>query len=181
MVDSVGRVFAAVPLAPDARLSLSAQLESLEIPGKVAPPGNWHVTIRFLGTIDEPTYDRFLAELATSDLPRPFPVRLSGIGGFPNRRKATVVWVGVVAGGSHLARINDLAEEACLSAGLGEEDRPFHPHVTLARVRPPRSIEHLDGAVVELSFSADRLVVYRSHLGRGAARYEALEEFSLST
>lgn len=181
MVELIGRVFAAVPLSPDARLALSDQLGRLDIPGVVAPPSNWHITIRFLGTIDESTYERFVGAVAEVDLPHSFGVRLSGIGAFPNSRRAAVVWVGVKSGGSQLALLNEIAEDASQAAGLIEEDRPFHPHVTLSRVRPPRAIGHLEEVALDVSYPADRLVVYRSHMGRGGARYEPLEEFSLSS
>ena len=178
-MEAVGRVFAAVPLSPGARLDLADQLRDLDIPGRRVPVENWHLTLRFLGTIDESTFERFLHGLSRRELPRTFLVSLGGLGGFPNPRRATVVWIGVEAGVDQLAVLNDIAEESAQAAGLDPEERPYRPHLTLSRVRPPQGMGHLLGADVQVRYQADRLVVYKSHMGRGGASYEPLEEFML--
>lgn len=159
-------------------MALAERISSLSIPGSVAPPENWHVTLRFLGIVDQVIYERFLSALDVADQ-APFPIRLGGIGAFPNIRKATVVWVAIEEGAEGLATLSAIAEEAAQSAGLASEERPFHPHLTLARVRPPADIRALAGTAVELGWRCDRVVVYRSHTGRGGARYEPLETLRL--
>ena len=133
-----------------------------KFPGDWSRAENWHLTARFLGTVDEITYDRFLGELAQADLPDAFPVRLGRIGGFPNSKRANVVWVGVERGDQQMAIINEIAEEAAQSVGLAPEDRPFHPHLSLSRVRPPRGVTHLLDEDVDLRWSVDEVVVYQS-------------------
>lgn len=179
-MENVGRVFAAVPLSPDARLALAEQLSDVEIPARLAPPENWHVTLRFLGTVDQVTYERFLAAVSESELPSSFTVALDSVGAFPNPRRAAVVWAGLARGEAELGTLNGVCEAAAQAAGLPAEERPFHPHVTLARVRPPRSVTHLTDATLDVSYRADRLVVYRSHMGGGPVRYEPLEEYALA-
>lgn len=176
-MELVRRVFAAVPIPGEARLDLAHQLHGLDIPGRLAPTENWHLTLRFLGAIDETTFEKFLHGLSRRDLPDAFALSLKGLGGFPNQRRASVVWVGVESGLEQLEMLNELTEEAAQEAGLGAEERPYRPHLTISRVRPPRSITHLEGEQVRVGYRADRLVVYQSHLGRGGARYEAIEEF----
>lgn len=178
MVESVGRVFVAVPLPPEVRMALADALDPVAIPGRVAPPENWHITLRFLGTVDQMTYERFLAGLDVEGR-EPFRVQLGGVGVFPNARRATVVWVGIEKGGPELAALNAVAEEAALLAGLEPEERPFHAHLTLARVRPPADIRDLEGLMVDLGWRCDRITVYRSRPGRGGARYEPLETVRL--
>ena len=68
---------------------------------------------------------------------------------------------------------------AAQKAGLEPEDRPFRSHLTLSRVRPPQGIGHLMDEQIDLSWTGDRVVVYRSHLGDGPARYEEMEIFRL--
>ena len=180
MVEVVGRVFAAVPLSPEARLALARQIEDLDIPGKVSRAENWHLTLRFLGTVDRVTYERFLHAIGDQEHPEPFTVSFDGLGAFPNTRRAAVVWAGVDQGIVELELLNELAESAAQAAGLAAEERPYRPHLTLARVRPPQNIAQLESSILDVSYLADRMVVYRSNLGRGGARYEALEEFRLS-
>jgi 2'-5' RNA ligase len=173
------RVFAAVPLPNEVRQALVERIAGLDIPGKLAPPENWHLTLRFLGAVDDVTFDRFLAGLAPVEEVRSFRVRLTGYGAFPNPRRSTVVWTGVDEGVNELTRLNEMAEEAAQAAGLSPEERPYHPHVTLSRVRPPANSEHLLGEDLDLAWRCDRVVVYESRLGGGTARYEPLETFDL--
>jgi 2'-5' RNA ligase len=175
-----GRVFAAVPLPHEIKLALVDRVNGLDIPGKVVPPENWHITLRFLGSVDQVAYERFLAALAEVEMPMPFSIRLAGLGGFPNPRKATVVWAGVTDNSGFLGELNEITENAAQSAGLGPEERPFHPHVTLARVRPEKDITQLVEQHVDLEWRADQLVIFRSILGQGGAKYEVLERFGFS-
>jgi 2'-5' RNA ligase len=174
----VGRVFLAAPLPPEIRFALAERIAEMPLPGKVGPPENWHITLRFLDTIDRVTYERFIAGMdpvaETS-----FAVRLHGFGAFPKPKKATVFWAGVGDGSAQLAMINEQAEEAALGAGLAPEERPFHPHLTLSRIRPPVDVRELVAVELSLSWRCEQLVVYRSHLGRGPARYEALDSLNL--
>lgn len=179
MVDGlVGRVFLAAPLPPEIRFALAERVAEMPIPGKVGPADNWHITLRFLDTVDRVTYERFLAGMdpvaETS-----FGIRLDGFGAFPNERKATVFWAGVTAGSTQLALINEQAEEAALGAGLLPEERPFHPHVTLSRIRPPVDVRDIVDEELQLSWRCQTLVMYRSHLGRGPAHYEPLDSLDL--
>lgn len=180
MVETVGRIFAAVPIPTETRMALADRVASLDIPGKVAPVENWHITLRFLGMIDEVTYDRFLAGLSEAERWSSFWVRLSGFGAFPRASRATVVWAGVSDGSDQLSELNEIVEDAARGAGLEGEDRPFHPHLTLSRVRPPADAGHLLDEPLDLAWFCDRLVVYRSHLGGGPARYETLETFGFA-
>jgi len=174
----VGRVFVAVELPPEIRHALNEQVAAMPIPGRVVPPANWHITVRFLDTVDRVTYERYLAAL---DPPAEtaFHVTLDGFGAFPRAKKATVFWAGVGDGASQLAMLNEQAEEAALMAGLSPEERPFHPHVTLSRIRPPADVRRIVDADLTLSWRCERVVVFRSHLGRGGATYEPLDSMDL--
>jgi 2'-5' RNA ligase len=178
-LDTVGRVFVAVPLPPEIRHALAERVSEMRIPGKVGPPENWHITLRFLDTIDQVTYERFLRELEVVGDEFAFPLTLEGFGAFPNPRKATVFWVGVGRGAAELALLNEIIEEAALASGLLPAERPFHPHLTLARIRPPVDVRELAEEELTLSLRCDHVVVYRSHLGRGPARYEPLDSVNL--
>lgn len=174
-----GAIFAAVPPTVETRLAVAEAISDLAIPGRLAPPENWHLTLRYLGRIDEVTYERFLHGLVEVGSQPAFGVSLGEIGAFPNARRATVVWVGVEDGGDALARLAETADEAAVAAGLDSEERPFRPHLTLARVRPPADVTGLVGMTVKARWLADRVVVYRSVAGGRGARYEPLETFRL--
>jgi 2'-5' RNA ligase len=177
--DLVGRVFVAAPLPADVRFALGERISEMSIPGKVGPQQNWHVTLRFLDTVDLVTYERFLSELERVGEQFSFPISLQGFGAFPKPRKATVFWAGIGRGAIDISLLNELAEDAAVGAGLLPEERPFHPHVTLARIRPPDDVRDLVDEDLDLGWRCDHVVVYRSHLGRGPARYEPLDSVSL--
>lgn len=176
---ALGRVFVAAPLPPEIRFVLSERIDEMPIPGKIGPPENWHVTLRFLDSIDQVTYERFLSELERIGKQFSFPISLHGFGAFPKPRKATVFWAGIGQGTSDISLLNEIAEDAAIGSGLLPEERPFHPHVTLSRIRPPADVRDLLDEEVDFSWRCDRVVVYRSHLGRGPARYEPLDSVDL--
>lgn len=182
MVEPLDRVFVAAPLPDQPRLALAALLGSVSVPGRVVPPENWHLTLRFLGRIDRVTYERVVAGIDESELGRRFVLGLAGIGAFPRPKKATVTWVGVSRGMERLAELAVIADDAATGAGLEPEERPFRPHLTLSRIRPPEDVTTLveEGTDIAVAWRCETIVVYRSDLGRGGARYEPLETFPLS-
>lgn len=174
------RIFAGIPLPTETRMALAERIEDLDIPGKVAPAENWHLTLRFLGRVDQVTYERFLSGLQAVEAESSFPISVNRFGAFPRAKRGTVVWVGIERGERELSILNEIAEEAAVAAGLEPEDRPFHPHVTLSRLRPPADVRWLEHEPVDLRWKCDRVVVFQSHLGGGPARYDPLETFELS-
>jgi 2'-5' RNA ligase len=178
-VETIGRVFAATPLPAEIRLALAASTASMEIPGKTVPPENWHVTLRYLGRVDQIVFERFLHGLSGANDHEAFRIGIDRLGAFPNARRATVVWAGIGAGAERLAALNQIAEGAAVGAGLAPEERPFHPHLTLSRVRPPEDVGALIGGGLRLDWVCDRVVVYESRQERGGVRYDPLETIGL--
>jgi len=163
-------------------MALADRLGHIDLPGKVVPPGNWHITLRFLGNVDQVGYERFLGAIDSADLGRSFRVGLRGLGAFPRPGSATVVWIGVEKGRDRLQYLAEVSEESARVAGLVAEERPFRPHLTLSRVRPEQDVGGLieRSGEVGIEWRCESVVVYRSHLGRGGARYEPLETLLLS-
>lgn len=138
-----GRAFAAIVPPPEAVAELTHHLDGVPLPGRPVPPPNWHVTLRFAGQVDAVTYERWLAALDEALLPEPFTATVAGFGAFPKARRATVLWLGVR--GEGLAELAASVDEAAAQAGLGNEERPFRGHLTLARLRPPADVTGLTG------------------------------------
>jgi 2'-5' RNA ligase len=178
-------LFIAVPLTDDVRAGLVAHLTDSAgdrpLPGKPVRPDNWHMTLRFLGQTDQLSYEKVLAALTEFEPERPFTVRFGGLGAFPRPARATVLWMAITTGADRLVRLAAVAEEVARRAGFAPEDRPFHPHLTLSRIRPHQDVRPLVERVPAFpaTLAVDRVVVYRSHLGRGGAKYEQLERIDL--
>ena len=105
-------------------------------------PEQAHVTMAFLGDIDEdrlPALERELSAAVDDADVDPFTVRYGGLGVFPNLDYISVVWLGVEQGGDRLARLHEAVENRTTAMGFDADDHEFTPHVTLARM------EHADG------------------------------------
>jgi 2'-5' RNA ligase len=179
VVEQLRRLFLGVPLGDEVGAMLAQHLQEHHLPGRAVPPGNWHLTVRFLGMVDQTVMERLIAELDQSDLGGSFQVALGGIGAFPRPAKASVIWLALAKGSERLSELNEIAEEASQAVGLAPEDRPFAPHLTLSRLRPEMDVRADLAAYrpVPFRWNAGELVLYESHMGRGGAVYEPLEKF----
>lgn len=179
----------AVPLADDARAAVRALVGEVAGDPRVAAAGRlrWavgdhlHLTVRFLGATAPGRVADVAAAAAAAAAPQaPFEVRLVGAGGFPSDARPRVVWLGLASGVPELAALAARLGDELAARGWPAEDRPFRPHLTLARADgipgAGRAVDALAAAAATLdaAWTADRLVVYRSELGRGPARYVPL-------
>jgi RNA 2',3'-cyclic 3'-phosphodiesterase len=185
VVEAVRRLFVAMPVDDDTRHAMAALLAERVprgLPGRVVAPENWHVTLRFVGWADDRTQDLITAALDGADLGARFRVGWGGLGAFPGPRRARVLWVGIDEGAAKAVALAGRVEEALETAGLPPADRPFHPHLTVSRLRPTQDVTPIVESVAPLGVTTavDRVTLFESHLGRGGARYEMVEEFPLT-
>lgn len=179
------RVFFGIELPDEVRHRLAVQLEHpvrrRALPGRRVPPDNWHLTLRFIGLAGEAECDRMLAALDEAELGGPFRLALGGLGAFPKPAKAAVVWLGVTSGSERLTELAERCEDAAVAVGFPAEDRPFHPHVTLSRVRPPGDVRSLVADYeARAAFEVTAVTLFRSvQQHRRPNRYEVLETVAL--
>ena len=147
---------------------------------KWVPKLNQHVTLKFLGSTWPRLVDWVHETIAgAARANEPVRTRVTGLGAFPNERRARVLWAGLHDADGRLARIAATIDEA-LAREFAPEKRAFTPHLTVARFEPTVQLEGLEDVVLESEpFDVDRIVLYRSHLRRPAPLYEPLEEFPL--
>jgi 2'-5' RNA ligase len=177
------RLFVAADVPPEVAQQLKEAIGPLRERiglGRWTPPEKWHVTLKFLGS----TYPRLVewvrssvAEVAAGH--PPFATSLDGLGAFPTERRAKVLWAGLsdheVGFASLAGRLN-----GALAREFAPEKRELTPHLTVARFDRPIALPELPhDDVWSEEFPVDRIVLYRSHLGRGGSRYEPLDEYHL--
>ena len=180
------RLFVAVDLAPDVRDALAEAVAPLrkDFPkARWVPPQNWHMTLKFLGSVPPELSDRVSAsvgEVATAA--EPFETHLRDLGGFPNERRGRVLWAGLWDPEGHLAALASALDDA-LEPEFEIDDREFTAHLTIARFDPlvPLGPMLASIEVPQASFVVDRLVLYRSHLRRPAPYYESLYGYRLGS
>ncbi|MEW5989800.1 MAG: RNA 2',3'-cyclic phosphodiesterase [Chloroflexota bacterium] len=189
----VPRLFVAVPIPPDVGAQVGRVLA--EARAELGDEGRrirWvqleglHVTLRFLGPTPAdrvPDVAAALERAVTGEAP--FEVRLAGAGAFPAAARPRALWLGIRSGADALGRLAEALDAELRAAGWGVEARPFRPHLTIARTDGARAgsaaAMALEAAAstLDAGFTATAVVLYRSHLGSGPARYEVLREAPL--
>jgi 2'-5' RNA ligase len=128
------RLFVGIGFSPELKLRLSLLCSGM--PGaKWVDPGNFHLTLRFIGETGESVaadIDEALARLRAHR----FTLQLAGTGIFGSGDKPRSLWVGVERS-PELVALRDKIEQALIRLGLPPEPRKFSPHVTLARLHKP--------------------------------------------
>jgi 2'-5' RNA ligase len=180
------RAFVALVPPDDALAELAAAVAVLPHEPRLrwSPRGQWHLTLAFLGEVDELARDR-LAERLARAARRHAPVELALAGG--GRFGDRVLWAGVDGDRAGLRLLAGSVRAAARRAGLPVDDRPYRPHLTLARARPPEpDLRPLAGALrgfVGRAWAVSALHMVRSDLGAGpggAARHEIVATWELT-
>jgi RNA 2',3'-cyclic 3'-phosphodiesterase len=183
-------LFVGVPLPDDAMTAVADIVDDIRAQGLPAGARDvrWvrldglHLTLRFLGPTAEPlvgpTADAVAEAAAAAD--GPIRLELTGAGSFPRAARPRTLWVGVGGDTEGLARLAAVTEKALVAAGWLPDDRPFRPHLTLARSDGvsvgPIVAGRLSAAMAgrTIPCQVDRLGLFESVTGDGPARYVPL-------
>ena len=197
------RIFIGIDLDPEVRARIERFLEGVE---GFAPDARWvrpeslHITLKFIG---EQPLERVevLAERLRRIESIAFEIRAGGFGFFPTAKAPRVFWIGIHAG-PQLAELAKSIDIATAELGVPREDRPYSPHLTLARARAGRSsgspkwrkgdgpnttfavLEKRLAAMGELNFgamTAQEFILYQSHLSPKGSKYTKLQRFPMKT
>jgi len=127
------RVFVAIDL-PDSLQRVLVDLDPHIRGVRWSQGSQMHLTLGFFGKVADDVDLRLREKLGAIEF-KAFFLPMVGLGKFPARGRSNVVWIGVGAGHPHLFQLYKRVQEASFQSGLEPEERPFHPHVTLARCR----------------------------------------------
>ena len=144
------RAFIAIELSSAVRQAVrdfQNRLKTLTPPRSVrwTVPENIHLTLHFLGDIDETQVKPVAAEIgATAGQHPSFELLLGGLGCFPNVRRPRVLWIGLLERNQVLTDLQlELGESLRRAVGFTPDARPYAPHLTLGRVKKGISARHL--------------------------------------
>jgi RNA 2',3'-cyclic 3'-phosphodiesterase len=190
------RLFIAVPVADDVRTAVGALMEEVAgapIDQRAFGQPRWvgleglHLTLRFLGaTPDERQADVASAVAAGTAGVGDFQIVLSGGGSFPDAFRPRVLWLGIIEGSSELTDLARRLGAALAPLGWPLDDRPFTPHLTLARTDGVPGADERARRLVDMAgdkrlpWQADRVVLYKSLVGHGPTHYEILATSKLT-
>ena len=182
------RLFVALELPAAVRENLAALLESLRA---VSPqtrwvrPENLHVTLKFMGEVPETKLAATRSALAGVRSDQLTTVDFRGLGFFPNEKHPRVFWAGIEASPNLKTLAADI-ERAMEKLGIPREQRPFSPHLTLARFEPPGLPDKLRFAIQENaarefgSLRTNQYHLIESKLKPSGAEYTTLESFAFT-
>jgi len=169
----------------DALAALIREIEGTGAQIRTVDPEIIHVTLKFLGDVEEKMVPDILGCMREAAVGRsPFRVKLSKVGAFPSPSNARVVWVGM-EGAEPMKLIASKLEDCLAPLGFPKEQRGFTAHVTVGRMKGPRGMarvkelimENQDKGFGEAAFHSVRLK--KSVLGPNGPHYSTVEEVEL--
>jgi len=181
------RSFIAIEVPPDVQEALGRieeRLRSAEAQVGWVEPCNIHLTTKFLGDVGEPDIPEVCEVMKSAALhTRPFELEVAGLGAFPAGGTPRVVWCGVRGELEPLAKLVEEIEQGVADeVGIRPEYRPYHPHLTLGRVKSARNADRLKAVMLECapaeagSFTADSLTLFMSELRRDGSVYTPMAQ-----
>lgn len=161
--------------------SLQSILKKSNADVKWVAPESIHLTLKFLGNIDADKIkeiEKILNETAAGS--EPFVLTLKGIGAFPKLDYPRVIWVGVDSGAAQSEQLARVIEDKLEKLGIPREDREFHPHLTLGRVKSLKNKDNLKKIIETTKFEqgsavdVNHLTLFKSELTREGSIYTPL-------
>lgn len=174
------RLFSAIEI-PATMAQRLAMLRSGLTSARWIDPGNYHLTLRFIGDVDGPTARDFAQALNEIEMP-PFTLRLDGLDSFGGRKPRAIF--AKLAPSDALEALRRAHDRAAREAGIPPEGRNYMPHVTLARLRGTRADDvarylESQGFIQTEPFEVERFVLYSSRASVGGGPYVIESEFPL--
>jgi 2'-5' RNA ligase len=141
---------------------------------------NLHLTLIFLGEVNEDFLTKAKAQLTgAAKVIKPFDASLNGLGAFPSPRSPRVVWIGMDKGKDETIDLQSKVEKQLGTIGYKPEDRKFHPHLTIGRVKGviKDAAKIFETNYSSRNFPVNSIVLFKSTLRPEGPVYEKLQEF----
>jgi len=149
-------------------------------------PEKIHLTLKFFGNIEELKIEPIVKSIeGPIQTTAPFPLRMRGMGAFPHLKNPRVIWMGLTNGKENIISLQQRLEVLLEKMGFQAEDRPFHPHLTLGRVKSNRGREELVGRMEKYreeefgDFQVETVIFFKSDLRPSGPIYTPLREIKL--
>jgi 2'-5' RNA ligase len=185
------RVFCAAELPEHVRARMHRHIQRLreDVPDVAASWSrveNVHLTLKFFGNV-EVNRVQAISEAAARTVKEfsAFQIEIGKTGVFPRPSRAQVLWIGVSDPSGKLSALQQRFEEECAAEGFAREDRPYRPHLTIARIRKPEGARRLADAHLSMQFESipvtlTEVIVFRSELSSKGSKYTPISRRQLS-
>jgi len=183
------RTFIAVSISEEARKAVAQMIVSLQEFGsgiRWVKPENLHLTLKFLGDIEEENLPKLEEAMNSStEMIKPFKYELVNVGCFPNYKRPRVLWIGVEDSEDRLLLLHQNIESEFTKQDFPKESRKFTPHLTIARVKDFRKCESVISKFSDYNFGSHKNVVeevllMKSNLYPSGAKYTKLIQIKLN-
>ncbi len=182
------RLFIALPLTKEIEEALGKIIFILkQKSGRVkwVAPKNIHLTVKFLGEVDENKLDEIkkAIQMVAKKYER-VNCSLDAVGGFPNLSRPRVIWAGLAGEIENMEKIVNDIEEETFKLGFPKEEKRFKPHLTLGRIKESYGLDDLVNYIKSyrmepMNFQMSTLVLFKSTLTPGGPIYDKLFESKL--
>jgi 2'-5' RNA ligase len=178
------RLFVALVLPEVVRRDLAALADPELASVRWVPARNLHLTLRFIGDCEAERRERLSAALARVRV-EPFVLPVGGVGLFPTRGPARVLWAGLDNAHTRLFQLRKKVDEALLSVDVTLDVHSFQPHITIGRIGESYDAKELAKFLERHAqfeappFRVSEFHLLASELGGGAPRYESVRTFPL--
>jgi len=149
-------------------------------------PEKIHLTLKFFGNIDESRIEPIVKSIeGPIQNTSPFSLKVRGVGAFPHLKNPRVIWMGLVDGKEVLVHIQKQLERELEKIGFEPEERAFHPHLTLGRMKSNKGRSELVGRMERRKeeefgdFGVERVILFKSDLRPTGPIYTHLRELKL--
>jgi 2'-5' RNA ligase len=183
------RTFIALPThstAQHAIAEIQTKLKDAQVDIKWESQDKFHITLVFLGNVEQSKLELLSTALAKSSQQIPScTITYDTIGAFPNAHNPRVVWLGIKTNQTILD-LQTKAERVCTEFGVPKDDRVFHPHITLGRVKETRNFVCLTDAIKTITFEpiemhCSEILLMKSELHPSGSIYTILKSLPLHT
>lgn len=182
------RLFYAIDTTPELKRQMEeVRLKLIESDADVKwePKEKYHITIKFLGETEEkifPYVEKCLNEVGEKF--SAFQIKYKSLGFFPNQKQPRVVWIGTEIATQEIFEIKNYLDESLKIYGFEVENRKFHPHITLGRIRSMRNVKNLISIAENLKFEAEpimcgEIILMQSILKPTGSEYKILRTVKL--
>ncbi|MBU2540973.1 MAG: RNA 2',3'-cyclic phosphodiesterase [Candidatus Omnitrophica bacterium] len=182
------RAFIAVELEAEIKdeiLRIQDILKTSEADVKWVKPENLHITLKFLGNVQQEKIEKIKdALIGCLSYFKPFSLKLNSLGIFPKIANPRVIWINAVSADNALEKLAASTEAALVSLKFPKEKRTFKSHITLGRVRSNRNREKLSGVfektdICQKEMMTEAVSLFKSALSSAGPHYEVLSTIKL--
>ncbi len=181
------RLFVAIEIPSGIKFQITqvvSQLRAARPDVKWELPEKLHVTLTFLGEVDEEMLPQIVLLLeGVAERTFPFSIRIAGSGFFPDKHDPRIIWVGIEDVEHKLEPLVESLETELASIGFEREEKEFHPHVTIGRIKTRKNLESLHRTIQSVTFESQptritEIVLIKSELRPEGSVHTIMQHFS---